>query len=432
MPHWMLVFLYEAWRGFRRKGFLFTTFILPVLLIGIGLLLVVVNRPVANDTTGAAQVAEVVDDFTPDADARYGVVDTAGVLAGDNSSLPAAITVYADETAARAGLEAGEVVAYYRIEADYLATGTVTLVQPELNVGNLMTAPVRGILLNALGGQARAAGLDEATAVRLQDPARYTVTNLETRSAAPLAADDDSAEDASFLVIYVFSVVFLLALFITNGYLLQSVIEEKETRLIEILIASMRPFHLIAGKILAYGLLGLVQVVTWLLIGVAAAQFVAGAQLQEAATFFGSLANLSIPTWVLGMMVIYFVLGYLLFAGLYGVIGAISNSMKEGPQYAVLFTLPAVAPMYFLPIFVDQPNGALPTFFSLFPLTAPIAMIERLLLAEVPAWQVGLSIGLLIAAVVGAMWLAGRAFRVQTLLAGGAPKLRDLPRLLRG
>jgi ABC-2 type transport system permease protein len=113
-------------------------------------------------------------------------------------------------------------------------------------------------------------------------------------------------------------------------------------------------------------------------------------------------------------------------------VGAISNSAREGPQYAVVFTLPAVIPLYFISVFLTAPDAGLPVVLSLFPITAPIAMVMRLLITTVPAWQIILSLALLALTIFGMMWLAGRLFRVQTLLAGQTPKLRDLARIVRG
>ena len=125
-------------------------------------------------------------------------------------------------------------------------------------------------------------------------------------------------------------------------------------------------------------------------------------------------------------------LAYFLFAGLYSIVGALANSLREGPQYAVIFTLPAVLPLYFLSLFATAPDGPIPTILSLIPITAPIAMAQRLVISNVPVWQVLLSLALLGLTAVGVMWVAGRIFRVQVLLAGQMPKLKDLPRLLRG
>jgi ABC-2 type transport system permease protein len=113
-------------------------------------------------------------------------------------------------------------------------------------------------------------------------------------------------------------------------------------------------------------------------------------------------------------------------------VGAISNSMQEGPQLAVIFTLPAVLPLYFLGLFISSPDGTLPVILSLFPVTAPLAMVMRISATTVPVWQIILSLALLVVMDVLIIWLAGRMFRVQNLLAGQVPKIRDLPKLLRG
>src|SRR6185295_11530383 len=127
------------------------------------------------------------------------------------------------------------------------------------------------------------------------------------------------------------------------------------------------------------------------------------------------------------LLLLYFAAGYLFFAGAYGMIGAISNSMQEGPQFAVVFTLPAVLPLYFLGIFISSPDGTLPVILSLIPITAPLAMVMRISVTTVPAWQIILSLALLVILDVVIIWLAGRLFRVQNLLAGQTPKWRDLP-----
>jgi len=120
-----------------------------------------------------------------------------------------------------------------------------------------------------------------------------------------------------------------------------------------------------------------------------------------------------------------------MFAGFYSIVSALSNSMREGPQYAVLFTLPAVLPFYFISVFTSEPNGTLATVMSIFPLTAPMAMTMRLVLTDVPVADLVISVALLAVSVVGVMWLAGRIFRVAILLSGSMPKLRDIPRLIR-
>jgi ABC-2 type transport system permease protein len=121
-----------------------------------------------------------------------------------------------------------------------------------------------------------------------------------------------------------------------------------------------------------------------------------------------------------------------MFAALYAGIGAISNNMREGPQYAIIFSIPMVIPIWLQSLITLQPDGPFAVFLSIFPLTSPLAMLQRMLVSSVPPWQIILSLGVLLLAAIGAVWFAARLFRVQSLLAGQVPRLRDFPALLRG
>lgn len=425
--HLLQVFWYELQRNARRRGYLFTTFGVPllalVLLFGYQFIQGL-NQPSEEEAPPPTSA-----DFGIEALTSAGYVDLTGRF-GDPGELGEVLRVYADETAARAALDAGEIQVYYIIPADYFATGEVTIAQPKLNVSLISDAPIQTLILNTLSE-----GVDPALYYRLVDP-----SNIEQINRALTVSQVDEAtgevapqdEDASFILVYVFGFTLLMSLFVTNGYLLQTVIEEKETRLIEILISSVRPTQLLIGKILALGILGLLQVAAWIGGVFLIARLAGGQQLDQALGIIATLANINLPTNNLPLLFVYFVVAYFLFAGLYGIVGAISNSMREGPQYAVIFTLPAALPFYFLALFVSTPDGTFPVIMSLFPLTAPIAMAIRLVVSEVPAWQIAVSLGLLAVSAVGSMWLAGRLFRVNTLLAGKLPKLRDIPALLRG
>lgn len=425
--HMLQVFLYELQRNWRRRGYLFTTFGVPlfaaILLFGYQFI------QGLNQGNGESEQAPPTQDFGMETLTSAGYVDQTGLFA-DPGELGYLMRPYPDEAAARAALEAGEIQMYYLIPPDYLETGDVTVVQPKLNISLISNAPIETLILNTLSR-----GVDEAVYFRLIDPSNFEIVN---RSLTVSQVDETTgevapqSEDASFILVYVFSFTLLMSLFVTNGYLLQTVIEEKETRLIEILISTVRPTQLLMGKILALGILGLLQVAVWIGALFLVARVAGGQQLDQALGILSTLANVNMPLDDVPLLLAYFVLGYFLFAGFYGMVGAVSNSMREGPQYAALFTLPAALPFYFLALFVSAPDGTLPLILSLFPLTAPISMAIRLVISDVPAWQIGLSLLLLALSALGSMWLAGRLFRVNTLLAGKLPKLRDIPALLRG
>lgn len=290
---------------------------------------------------------------------------------------------------------------------------------PRLNLGQISADLVRRLVLGQLSQ-----GIDQNLFNRLVDPVTVQEINLQRDS----SGKTQSNFGADFAVAYLFAILLMLAVFTTNGYMMQTVIEEKETRLIEILVSSMRPTQLLTGKILALGLLGLLQVVVWLLAVVVLGRLAAGSGI----TALAALINLNLTSMQLLIFLLYFIFGYLFFAAAYGMVGAISTSMQEGPQFAVFFTLPAAIPLYFIGLFTTSPDAPLPVILSIIPITAPLSMVMRISLTTVPAWQIAISLMLLITLDVLMIWLAGRLFRVQTLLAGQTPKLRDIPRLLRG
>ena len=422
--HTVRVFLYELRRNLRRRGYLFTTFGIPLIAAALLFGYQFISQHTSGGTTSQSSTAEQnlqqQFDFTTVGHAGY--VDLSGMFSS-TSALAPLLTQYKDVASAQAALDAGKIPLYYVIAADYLKTGSVTTVEPRLDISLLESGPIRQLILSTLSK-----GVNPQIYQRLIDPSHVQATNLALVS-TPKGPQD---QGTSFVVVYVFAIALMIGLFTTNGYLMQSVIEEKETRLIEILLSSVRPAQLLIGKILALGLIGLLQLVVWIGSMFLIVRLLGGSSLEQTVSLLATIANIQIPVNILPLLLIYFVLAYFLFAGLYSIVGALSNSLREGPQYAVIFTLPAVLPVYFLSIFSTTPDGTLPVVLSIFPLTAPLAMTERLAISNVPAWQVAVSLLLLALTAFAIMWAAGRIFRVQILLAGQMPKLRDLPRLIRG
>lgn len=417
MRHLLQVFLYELRRNIRRRGYLFATLGVPL----IGIVLVFVLRltgtsPADMTTDSMGEVMEAVD--LSGVQGR-GVVDQTGIITelGDQAE---DFTIYPDEAMAQTALNNGDIELFFVLEPDYVETGDVRLVMPTLNLNLLGNGEIRRLIMENLSGDVEA-----QTMARLANPSNIQVSSR-------VMVNSTQGEDTAFLLVYVFAVMLMVSLFVTNGYLMQSVIEEKETRLIEILLTTLRPWQLLGGKILALGLLGLVQLAAWLGGSLLAIRFSGGDQMGQTVGILASLANIRIPTEIIPLLFVYFIFSYLLFATFYSMVGAISNSMREGPQYAVFFTIPAIVPLALTSLFASTPDGVIPVILSLFPITAPIAMAQRLVISSVPAWQIIVSLTLLLLSGIGMLWLVGRVFRVQTLLAGNPFKLRDLPALLRG
>jgi ABC-2 type transport system permease protein len=222
---------------------------------------------------------------------------------------------------------------------------------------------------------------------------------------------------------YVFALLFMMSVFFTSGYLLQGVSEEKENRLIEILLSSVSARQLLSGKVMGLGAAGLMQIVVWLISAVAL--------LAIASIFISLPEGLTIPIGLFIFGIIYFILGYLLFGILMATLGSIGSTARESSQWTTIIVMPAIIPVILIGLFIENPSHLIFTIFTLFPLTAPVAAIMKLSIGALPIWELLLSIAILIASILGAMWLAARVFRTFLLMYGNRPSLREMRRYIR-
>jgi ABC-2 type transport system permease protein len=411
------VMTYEISRTLRRKGFLFATFVLPFLLFALSFVWQRLAPTPEQMVRDAQTMAQQMDGLT-----TVGFVDLSGEFSGVESE---GIVRFDDEASAIEAMQRGEIEAVYILPEDYAETRTAREIIPQMAMDDITGQPLIMLAAAALESE-----IEPERVMRLQNPANVTTVDLNKIDADgnPIASDTtpEEQEDAGFTLVYIVALLFIMTTFTGSGYLMQSVIEEKENRLIEVLITTVRPSQLLAGKVLAGGLMALFQVGMWAVIAVLLMQ-VQGPFLRQMIPF---LANLSLPVEQLPIVAVYFLVGFFMFAALFGMVGALSNSAQEGPQMTVVFVLPAMIPLWVTYAFVTDPNGTVPTLLSMFPLTAPIAMMMRLVVTDVPLWQVGLSLAILVGFVIALYWLAGRLFRVQILLSGKMPRLRDIPKLV--
>ncbi len=232
---------------------------------------------------------------------------------------------------------------------------------------------------------------------------------------------DDKREVLDFFLPFASSMLLGLALIIGGQYLLQGVAEEKETRILESLLCTLSADELMLGKLLGLGAVGLTVVAIWV-----------GAGLAFAAPVI-PLLGASLSPLLLVVALAYFLLGYLFFGSIMTGIGGITNNMREAQQFAVWFTFANFAPFIMITSILARPNATLPTVLSLFPPTAPTAMMLRLTAANsaVPGWQIALSLVLLALSAWLALRGAARVFRIGLLMYGKTPTLPEILRWAR-
>ena len=216
----------------------------------------------------------------------------------------------------------------------------------------------------------RAAGVPDAVVAQLITPVHYQ----DVGSAS--GESSDAAILSSYLVPYAFTLIFMLSIFITSGYLLQSVTEEKENRVVEILLSSIPALPLMAGKVLGLGAAGLTQVAIWVATAIVALPLLNN---QFALT-------ISISPLTLLLAVVFFGLGYMSYGAIYAAVGALAPGAREAQQYASFFGVIAVIPIVLLPAFLSDPSAPLVILLCVLPLTAPAAMLAVLAASPSIPW----------------------------------------------
>lgn len=419
MSGMLRIFRYELWRNLRRKGYLFMTFGIPVLAIAAyfaisGIQQIQANMP-KEDKTKLPPGVNIPGGGVVQ---TIGLVDLSGTI--EKSTNPR-LVLYPTEAEAQAALDETKISYYYLIDKDYLQTGNVSMHFERVTLSSIDNDSVRRQLIESLiQKDSPATGKDVIR--RLQNP-----PIISTNAVGEAGSTEQKSDfGTNFAVVYIFALMLMFTAFTTSGYLMQSVVEEKETRMVEVIISSVRPRDLLMGKVLALSVLGLLQMAAWF------AAVVVVIRLLTTQTLGGviPLLGFSLSAGQIVVLVLYFILGYLYFAASYAAIGTLVTNMREGPQLAVIVTLPAAVPLWATSLFAIAPNGPAAVTLSMIPFTAPLAMVMRATLTEIPLIQVIISAGLLTITVIAVMWLAGRFFRVNILLAGQMPKLKDILRLV--
>jgi ABC-2 type transport system permease protein len=405
----LFVLRHELVTSFRRRSFQLAAFGIPLIsaLIFFGVSLL--NR------TAPDAVAEIINPGQPEKSVPQGYVDLSGLIHTLPATLPEdALRAYDDEAAAKAALLSGEISAYYLIPDNYLESGQIGFVKDEFNPLNAFSQGSlinRVLQLNLLGGDTRLANL-------LTNPFALEVMILNPSSG--LSQDNPLA----FFVPYGVMFLYYMLILMSAGFLVSSLNKERESSVLEIMLVTLTPRQLLAGKFIGLGLLGLLVNILWVGTGFAL--------MRLSGSTFQLPAEYQFQSYVLVWGVVYFLLGYAVYASLLGAVGALLPNLRETSQATMVVILPMILPLMFITLMIEQPNGLLAVGLSLFPLTSPVTMMLRLVLIPVPAWQLFLSVVFLLLAAVIILRSVARMFRAQTLLSGQPLSLSYVYRLILG
>jgi ABC-2 type transport system permease protein len=398
-----LIFRHEFLHTVKRTGFIIMTLIVPVLaLLAIGIFQLVseIAKPSAVETTTIGYVDEV---------GGFGQYTAQGHIE---------LVRYDTQDDAKAALINGDVSEYFIIPRDYASTGVInhyTLEKQPETPAPTVAAIKRFLTSNILGGKVPLATINVIDA---------PLNLLTTRLTKTGAVATEQGGWGNVIVPGIFSFMLAFSVMFSASYMLSGLVNEKENRLIEVLLSSVSTRQLITGKVLGLGAAGLIQVAVWLvslplLLNLASS------------TFGGFFSVIQLPGNFIVLGLVYFILGYLFFVVVAAGIGAISTNTHEGQQLLMTLTMPVFIPFWFSSLLFIFPKSPIWAVLSIFPITAPVTTMLRLGVSDVPIWQMVVSIVVLGLSIIGVLFVAIRVFRIYLLMYGKRPSWGEIIQNLR-
>ena len=435
----LLVIQREYLTRVKKKSFWILTILVPILLVALYAIPIYLSLNTL-EVTNVAVVDEtsMYGDFASNDDVNYYYFEdtTAAKKALYSDSIDA--FVYVPKT--MSGKLPTDVSVYYYKDA------------PSATVKSDIEEQLQGMLRNSI-----------LVNVYEMTPEDY---ELITNTSVHMLVEDLETGEKDFVEIkmmigLILSLLIYMSIFMFGSQVMRGVMEEKTNRIVEVMVSSLGPFQLMMGKVIGVALVGLTQFALWIVLSgglitaftMANADKFAGAQteqitsiatkgqeavdqtavampeLSESQEMIQGLMNIQFGTIILSFL-IFFVLGYFLYATLFAAVGSITESDTDNSQFVLPLTVPLLLSIILMPSMVNAPNGSLAVWLSMIPFTSPVAMMVRLPFG-IPIWEVALSIGILIVTFLIALWVAAKIYRTGILLYGKKITYKELWKWLR-
>src|SRR5215467_8183438 len=252
-----------------------------------------------------------------------------------------------------------------------------------------------------------------------EDDIEAALKPVEVEAESPLGKNSPNPQAMTILTMVMVMIMYVTVLLYGVG-VMRSILEEKTSRIVEVMLSTATSKEMMAGKILGVGADGLTQVGIW---AAAGSVYAAGPLIAARAM----IKNVLSPSLLI-YFAVFFLLGYVLYSTLCAAVGSMVNSEQEAQQMQFLVMMPMILAVIFIANIFQHPNSPIAVFGSLFPFTSPLVMFSRISMqqGQVPGWQIALSIVLMVATIYGMVWLCGRIYRVGILMYGKKPNLPEI------
>jgi ABC-2 type transport system permease protein len=428
----LLIIQREYLTRVKKKSFLLMTFLVPALIIGMYALIAYLS------VNGADKATEVQ------------VYDESGIFTSEfknteTVSFSAGKTSFAEAKKEAATNEEGFIL---HIPKDIEQLSKVELYSKKkvgLSTLSTINNQLEEILRNK---QLKDAGIDAKTLATIKPDISIDSKELTAEG------EKDSSAGAAYAIGFAAAILIYMSLFIYGSQVMRGVIEEKTSRIVEVIISSVKPFQLMLGKIIGIGLVGITQFTLWIvlsttLVGTASKillkdkvssvktelvegkqnKAIAEASTNPALTVINAVKTLNL-TYIFTCFLVYFLGGYLIYSALFAAVGSAVDNETETQQFMLPITLPLLFTYIMSFTFIlNNPDSSLSFWLSIIPFTSPIAMMVRLPFG-VPDWQLALSIVLLIGGFILTTWIAAKIYRVGILMYGKKASYKELAKWL--
>ena len=422
----------------RKKSFIFTTLLTPLLMIG----LMVAPALLAEYSGNNPKNIVVVDDSK----VVGPLLQNGGDMSFEMTGLPIEIArkEYIDEFAI---LHIGKEIMTHPSDVR-LYTNSVASITAEMNITSQLKMVIEGIKLQQQDIEDLATIMSNV----------HTDINLQSFSNGN--SDENSGEKANSSIVatviaYVLSFMLYMFILLYGAMVMQSVIEEKNSRVLEVMVSSVHPLEMMMGKVLGVASVALLQIAIWLGIIIGVGYFVipeiipdevamAVRMLQQGASpdsinvdadmsmlqAIATLTDVGYLVKIIASLIVFMTGGFLLYAALFAAVGSAVDTPQDAQQLQTPITLPIILSLLVMISVINDPTSDIAFWFSMIPLTSPIVMMARIPY-DIPAWEIFLSLGILIATFAVTVWFAGKIYRVGILVHGSKPSFKDLWKWMR-
>ena len=410
----------------RKKSFIITTILTPILMIAL------MAAPALMMTLGKSEVKKiVVVDNTPD--------QIVGSKLQPNSSVEFQL-LDQDMTAGQARTRFGnsdEVFGILVLGSDFI--DNPENVQLVMNDATSMT--IEESLQSQLQDIIRAERLSRYDSENISNILADANVRVSLQTVKNNGIEDDDAEmeqtssSASYILGLVLGMMLYFILIVYGQQVLQSVIDEKQTRVLDVMVTSCTPFELMMGKILGIAAVAAVQILIWAILVIGAsslllpmlfpADAIAGMSDPMAVSAISKITDTGYIAGLFVELLLFIVGGFLFYASMYAAIGSAVDTPQDAAQFNTIIMMPIVVAIIVMMNIMNDPNSGLVFWCSMIPFTSPVVMMARIPFG-IPLWQVVVSIVILFLSFVIMTWIAGRIFRVGVFMHGKKPTWKDL------